>query len=81
MDQAVRGQERRRVDVERSAIDGGDAPAGLLDQDGAGGDVPGAEAELPVAVEPAARDVGEIDDGGAQAAPKKKSAAKKKSRA
>ena len=51
-----------------AAVEVGDEAAGLAHQDHAGRDVPGREAALPVAVEPAGRDAGEIERGRAEPA-------------
>src|SRR5260370_17049417 len=48
------GENAGRREVERAAIGIGDAPARFLHEDGAGGDVPGAETRLPVGVEASA---------------------------
>ena len=63
VDAAVRGDEVRRGRVERRAVHAGDAAAGLLDDQRAGGDVPRLEVLLPEAVEPARGDVAEVERG------------------
>src|SRR5678815_1772885 len=64
MDAAVRGDDLAEPRVERIARERCHAPTRFLDQQRAGRDVPGIEADLPEAVEAPGRDVGEVDGGG-----------------
>src|SRR6516225_7671109 len=57
----VRRDDLAEPGIERSAVQRTDLASGLFDQQRPGGDVPWVEADLPEAVEPAARDVREID--------------------
>ena len=61
VDEAVGGEDLAAVEGELAAVEVGDAAAGFLEQQIAGGGVPGIEAELPVAVEAAAGDVGQVE--------------------
>ena len=63
VDEAVGGEDLAAVEGELAAVEVGDAAAGFLDEEIAGGGVPGIELELPVAVEASAGDVGEIKAG------------------
>src|SRR5437867_1204986 len=54
VDAAVARHQRWCVEIEGAAVEIRDAPAGLLDEQAAGRDVPRPEAQLPVAVEPPA---------------------------
>ena len=68
MDARVGGERARIRGIEGPAVDGGHGPTGLLDEEGAGGDVPQRQVELPEAVERALGDEGEIERRGAGAA-------------
>jgi hypothetical protein len=62
------GDEVAVAEVPGAAVDAGEGAAGLADQEGAGGDVPGLEVILPVGVEAARGEVGEVEGGRAGAA-------------
>src|ERR687897_317831 len=67
VDEAVGGEDGRGVDAEGGAVVVGAAPAGLADEERAGGHVPGAQALFPEALEAPGGDVGEVERGGAVA--------------
>ena len=62
------GDEVAVAEVPGCAVDAGEEAAGFVDEEGAGGDVPGLEVILPVGVEAASGEVGEVEGGGAGAA-------------
>ena len=65
---ALPAQIGARARGHRAAVGVGDPAAGLGDQQQARGDVPGVEVALPVAVEAAGGDPGEVQRRGAEAA-------------
>src|SRR5690606_3805277 len=65
VDKAVARHDVAGREVRVVAPDIAHAAAGLRHQQGAGGDVPGAEGDFPEAINPPAGDVGEIEGGGA----------------
>ncbi len=68
VDEAVGGKDFAAVEGELAAVEVGDAAASFFDQEIASRGVPRIELELPVAVETAARYVGEVEGGRAGAA-------------
>ena len=67
MDGRTGGDHGAVVKVEGLAGEAGDAAARFLDEEHAGGEVPGREADVPEAVVAAGRDVGELEGGGGAA--------------
>jgi hypothetical protein len=61
VDEAVAGENRRAIDVERQTVVVRDAPARLFNHENSGGDIPGAQALFPESIESAARNVGQIE--------------------
>ena len=59
------GDDVGDTEAPRRAVDPRERAPGLLHEQRAGGQVPRLEVELPVAVEPAGRDVGEVERGAA----------------
>src|SRR4030095_10103141 len=68
VERAVGGHDLAPAPPRAAAVAIGHAPAGLAHDQPACGHVPGLELVLPVAVEPAARDVAEVERGAAVAA-------------
>ena len=62
------GHEVTVAEVPGAAVDAREGAAGLADEEGAGGDVPGLEVILPVGVEAAGGEAGEVEGGGAGSA-------------
>ncbi len=68
MHRRIAGDDRGRGERRLRTLERGHYAAGLADEQGAGGEVPGHEDQLPERVEAAAGDVGEVERGGAGAA-------------
>src|SRR5690606_40481624 len=61
VDLRIAGDDVARLEIAVRAVEIADAPAGLADDQRAGGDVPLAEAELPEPVDASGRDVAEVE--------------------